>query len=261
MFVAMNPSCVDEAGICRAALFVSRFPVPDARRPPESPMSVFLLSEVGKQAVKSLALVAERAAKADSASKEFAKSVESMKGFAKLQSIPLRLLQLEAMPLLRKAKSCSKGADPVVVQELLSCARSLFVTFGTDLLGRMSQCAPFLFEKVALFDASPAPAEDFQKNVGELKAFRELWREIWTEILPAAAAGTAAALPLADVNQFKFYADLAQEIALTTLSETPPGALQSLRGRLLDLLEPEARASIAESVSGPTLETPPICDI
>ena len=181
MFVTMNPSCVDDAGICRAAVFVSRFPVPDARRPPESPFAAFLLSKVGKQAVKSLALVAETAAKADSASKEFAKLLESMKGFTKLQSITLSLLQLEAMPLLRKAKSCSKGADPVVVQELLSCARSLFVTFGTDLLGRMFQCAPFLFEKVALFDASPAPAEDFQKNVGELKAFRELWREIWTD--------------------------------------------------------------------------------
>ena len=178
-----------------------------------------------------------------------------------MQSIPLRLLQPEAMPLLRKTKSCSKGADPVAVQELLSCARSLFVSFGTDLLGRMFQCAPFLFEEVALFVASPAPAQDFKDNVGELTAFRELWREIWTEILPAAAAGTAAALPLADVNKFKIYAELAQEIASTTLSETPAGALQSLRGRLLDLLEPEAWASIAESVSGPTLETPPICDI
>ena len=261
MFVAMNLSCADEAGICRAGMFVSRFPVPDARKPPDSPFAAFLLSKVGKQAVKSLALAAETAAKADSAIKEYVKVVESMKGFTELQSIPLRLLQLEVMPLLRKAKSGSKCADAVAVQELLSCTRSLFVTFGTDLLGRMFQCAPFLFEEVALFTASPAPAQDFKNHVGELKAFREMWCEIWTEILPAAAAGTAAALPIADLTEFTIYAELAQEIASTTLSETPPGALQSLRGRLLDLLEPKAWASIAESVSGPTSETPPICDI
>ena len=256
MFVTMNPSCVDDAGICRAAVFVSRFPVPDARRPPESPFAAFLLSKVGKIAVKNLLVAAESAAKADSASKEFAKTVAAMKDFTKLPTFTFRLLQLEVMPLLRPTKTSIKSADPTAVQELASLARTLFVNVGTDLLQRMFDCAPFLFEEVALLTASPAPAKDFNDNVGNLKAFGELVHELRTDILP-----WQGALPFADVNQFKMYAELAQELALTTLSETPPGALQSLRGRLLDLLEPEAWASIAESVSGPTLETPPICDI
>ena len=53
MFACMNSSCVDAACISQAAAFASRFPVPDARRPPESPFAAFLLSKVGKQAVKS----------------------------------------------------------------------------------------------------------------------------------------------------------------------------------------------------------------
>ena len=82
-----------------------------------------------------------------------------------------------------------------------------------------------------------------------------MWHEVYTEILPAAAAGTAVA-SLLD-NKFIMYAELAQEIAAATLSETPAPSLQSLRGRLLDLLQPEAWASIEKSVTGPTLETPP----
>ena len=256
MFTAMNVLCADAASITRAGSYVSRFPTPDARKPADSPVAAFLLSKVGKIAVKNLLVAAESAAKADSASKEFAKTVAAMKDFTKLPTFTLRLLQLEVMPLLRPTKTSIKSADPTAVQELASPARTLFVNVGTDLLQRMFDCAPFLFEEVALLTASPAPAKDFNDNVGNLKAFGELVHELRTDILP-----WQGALPFADVNQFKMYAELAQELALTTLSETPPATLQSLRGRLLDLLEPQAWASIAESVSGPTLETPPICDI
>ena len=168
----------------------------------------------------------------------------------------LSLLQLEAMPLLRKAKNCSKGADPGAVQQLLSCARSLFVPFGKDVLGRMQDCAPFIFKEMGLFDSEPAPAEDFAKSVEELKASNQLWHELDTEIFPA-AAGTAAASPPPDMKKYLMYAELAQEVAATTLSDAPAPSLQALRSRLVDLLEPEAWASIEASVTGPTLETPP----
>ena len=256
MFATMNPSCVDAARICEAAAFVNRFPAPDARKPAESPFAAFLLSKVGKQAVKSLAIVAETAAKADFAAKEFAKGCERIKDFTKLETITVSVLRMEVMPLLRQAKNCSKGADAVAVEEVLSVARALFSNFEIDLVGRMFRCAPFLCEQVVLFDATPAPAKDFQEIVGELKAGREMWHEVYTEILPAAAAGTAAA-SLLDINKFIMYAELAQELAAATLSETPAPSLQSLRGRLLDLLQPEAWASIEKSVTGPTLETPP----
>ena len=256
IFTAMNPLCADAASLARAGSLVARFPTPDARKTVENPVAAFLLSKVGKIAVKNLLVAAESAAKADSASKEFAKTVAAMKDFTKLPTFTLRLLQLEVMPLLRPTKTSIKSADPTAVQELASPARTLFVNVGTDLLQRMFDCAPFLFEEVALLTASPAPAKDFNDNVGNLKAFGEMVQELRTDILP-----WQGALPFADVNQFKMYAELAQEIASTTLSETPPATLQSLRGRLLDLLEPQAWASIAESVSGPTLETPPICDI
>jgi hypothetical protein len=147
------------------------------------------------------------------------------------------------------------------VQQLLSCAGSLFVAFGNDVLGRMQDWAPFIFEETDLFDSEPAPAEDLGKSVEELKASNKLWHELHTEILPA-AAGTAAASPPPDMKKYLMYAELAQEVARTTLSDAPAPSLQSLRSRLVDLLEPEAWASIEASVTGPTLETPPpICDI
>ena len=136
---------------------------------------------------------------------------------------------------------------------------SLFVTFGTDLLQRMGESAPFLFEEVELFDSEQAPAEDFRKNVGELKALDRLRHEIHTDIapfsftgLPAAAAGTVAASSLAGLDNFIMYAELAQEAASMTLSETPALSLRSLGSKLIDLLQPETWASIAALVTGLT---------
>lgn len=264
MFACMHSSCVEAASISEATAFASRFPVPDARKPPESPFAAFLLSKVGKQAVKSLALLAETAAKADSASRAFAQLVESIKDFTKLESISLSLLQLEVMPLLRKAKKSCKGADPAVVQEMFSTTRSLFVNFGTDLFGRMNESAPFLFKEVELMKATPAPAEEFQKNVSELKAVDKWWHEIHTDIAPfcvsagpAAIAATAVASSLADISTFIMYAELAQEVASMDLSEASAPALESLASRLVDLLQPETWQSLEALVTGLTLETSP----
>ena len=259
MFACMHSSCADAATMSRAAAFAGRFPVPDARKPPESPLAAFLLSKVGKQAVKSLAQVAATAAKTDQDTKEFAKILDSMKELAKLESITLSQLQLEVMQSLRKAKNSMKGAEPVVVQEALSCARSLFVKFGTDLLARMGESAPFLFDEVDLFDSEQAPEDDFRKNVGELKEVERLRHEIDTDIapfsfsvVPAAAAGTVAASSLAGMDNFIMYAELAQEAASMTLSETPALSLRSMGSKFIDLLQPETWASIAALVTGLT---------
>ena len=76
IFTAMNPLCADAVSITRAGSLVARFPTPDARKPAESPVAAFLLSKVGKIAVKNLLVAAESAAKADSASKDLQKQLQ-----------------------------------------------------------------------------------------------------------------------------------------------------------------------------------------
>ena len=101
------------------------------------------------------------------------------------------------------------------------------------------------------------PAEEFEKILDELKASRDLCREVYTGLFPAASAGTAAASRLADLDAFIEYAMVAQETASMNLSEAPTATKQSLRGRFIDLLLPETWEHVAETVTGPTLETPP----
>ena len=115
----------------------------------------------------------------------------------------------------------------------------------------------FLFDNVAFVGATPMPAEEFEKILGELKVSCDLCREVYTGLFPAASAGTAAASRLADLDAFIEYAMVAQETASMNLSEAPTATKQSLRGRFIDLLLPETWEHFAETVTGPTLETPP----
>ena len=130
----------------------------------------------------------------------------------------------------------------------------MLVTFNTGLLQNMPRC---LFDNVAFVGATPMPAEEFEKILDELKASRDLCREVYTGLFPAASAGTAAASRLADLDAFIEYAMVAQETASMNLSEAPTATKQSLRGRFIDLLLPETWEHFAETVTGPTLETPP----
>lgn len=260
MFTCLHLSCSEEDAIRRAAEFTSGFPVPDARKPPDSPFAAFLLSKVGKQAVKNLAARAATAAKASAASLELKQMRESLAALSGKESITLRLLQLEAMPLLRKAKNCCKGADAKAVRETLETAIMLFTSFGTTSLQRMKDSAGFLFDSAPLFGVQPAPEEAFNACSVEVQAFGQLWQEIHADIapfcfsvVPGAATETVTATVGAAVHTFVKYAKLGQDVASETEGGTAnENSLQSLGTRLIEALQPEMWASIEVFVPAPS---------
>ena len=268
MFTALHPTCAEAAKIRRAAEFTSNFPLPDARKPPESPFAAFLLSKVGKQAAKNLAGHAASAAKATAASTECAATAAGLDALSASESVSLRLLQLEAMPRLRKLKNCCKGADPAVVQQTLTKARALFIKFGSTSVQSLKDCAGFLFDSAPLFGGQPAPEEQFQACYEELREFGALWQELHTDIapscystVPAAVTETVAASAGAAVDTFSKYAKLGQEVASETPGETSAESWQSLGTRLLDSMQPETFASIEVFVTAPSYQVAPSCDI
>ena len=259
MFTYLVP-CNDKFRICKAIEYASNFPVPDARKPPESPFQAFLLSRVGKHAVKNLAAEASKVAKVNTVSKELTQMGETLNDFVAQEAFTLRQLQLEAMPIGRKLKFSCKEADPDVVQGVLKSARTLLVTFGSKLCQNVEQSAPFLFEPDAKFGAMADVADTaaVKQHLDELKEFGRLWHEFHTDIAPVcfAAVPAAANAPWAStsgtlVNNFMMYAAVAQEVAEKTLDDTPEPSLRSLGVKLVDVLMPKNWASIEVFVTTP----------